>query len=142
MYSSDSVEPTSPEPTIIEAPQEHQEAGAAEDLDVQCDATPPAPRRRLQIGEWYVTLAMVGALIGLFVAGILVALNQAFPDGTSGTLNPGVLTGIAIGIIIGASALGALMAGTAQAVAWGWRRAKEPRTTGLPASEGRNHPRH
>ena len=141
MYSSDSVEPTSPEPTIIEAPQEHQEAGAAEDLDVQCDTTPPVPRRRLQIGEWYITLAMVGALIGLFVAGILVALNQAFPDGTSGTLNPGLLTGIAIGIIIGASALGALMAGTAQAVAWGWRRAKEPRPTGLPASEGRNHHR-
>ena len=94
-----------------------------------------SPARRLQIGEWYVTLAMVGALVGLFVAGILVALNQAFPDGTSGTLNPGVLTGIAIGIIIGASALGALMAGAAQAVAWGWRRAKEPRPTCLPASE-------
>ena len=119
MYSGDCIEPTDGEET------DGEEVELVEADNVLPEASPPLPRRRLrlQVGEWYVTLAMVGALVGLFAAGILVALNQAFPDGTSGRLNGGWLTGLAIGIIVGASALGALTAGAAQLAGWGWRRA-------------------
>ena len=107
MYSGDCIEPTDGneadgnEADGNEADGEEVELVEAD--DVLPDASPPLPRRRLrlQVGEWYVTLAMVGALVGLFAAGILVALNQAFPDGTSGRLNGGWLTGLAIGIIVG-----------------------------------------
>ena len=89
------------------------------------DETPPPPRRkRVQVGEWPVTLAIVGALMGLFLAGLLVALNQAFPEGGSGGLNAGVLTGISLAIIAAASALGALMAGMPPLIRWLWRRAR------------------
>lgn len=84
----------------------------------------PSRRKRVQVGEWPVTLAMVGALVGLFVAGLLVALNQAFPEGGSGGLNAGALTGISIAIIVGASLLGALMAGVPPLIRWLWRRAR------------------
>ena len=67
---------------------------------------------------------MVGALVGLFVAGLLVALNQAFPEGSSGGMNAGVLTGVSIGIITVASALGALLAGVPPLIRWLWRRAR------------------
>ena len=133
MYSGDCIEPTDGE----EADGEEVELVEAD--NVLPDASPPLPRRRLrlQVGEWYVTLAMVGALVGLFAAGILVALNQAFPDGTSGRLNAGWLTGLAIGIIVGASALGALTAGAAQLAAWGWRRATaRERPHSAPLSRG------
>ena len=134
MCSRDDLETTSLEPTIealpIEAVQEPQEAEPVEESLVLDDASVAVPRRRrLQVGEWYVTLAMVGALVGLFIAGILVALNQAFPEGESGNLNAGAVTGISIGIIAGASALGALMAGAAQLVGWGWRRARGAEVT-------------
>ena len=69
-------------------------------------------------------MAIVGALVGLFVAGLLVALNQAFPEGRSGGMNAGVLTGVSIGIIVGTSLLGASLVGLAQFVAWGWKRAR------------------
>ena len=129
MYSGDCIEPTDGEEAYGE------EVALVEADNVLPDASPPLPRRRLrlQVGEWYVTLAMVGALVGLFAAGILVALNQAFPAGTSGRLNAGWLTGLAIGIIVGASALGALMAGAAQLAAWGWRRA-----TGRESEKGQD----
>ena len=89
------------------------------------DETPPPPRRkRVQVGDWPVTLAMVGALVGLFLAGLLVALNQAFPEGGSGGLNAGVLTGISLAIIAAGSALGALTAGVPPLIRWLWRRAR------------------
>ena len=99
-------------------------------MDPEADASPPKRRSRarlcirLDVGEWYGTLAIVGALVGLFVAGLLVALNQAFPEGRSGGMNAGVLTGVSIAIIVGASLLGASLAGLAQFVAWGWKRAR------------------
>ena len=113
MGSEEWMEPTESLPVETE-----EEAG------VQSDAPSPKRRRRLQVGEWYVTMAMVGALVGLFVAGLLVALNQAFPDGGSGGLNPGLLTGISMAIIVGASLLGALMAGVPPLTAWVWRRVR------------------
>ena len=79
---------------------------------------------RVDVGEWYGTLAIVGALVGLFVAGLLVALNQAFPEGGSGGMNAGVLTGVSIAIIVGTSLLGVSLAGLAQFVGWGWKRAR------------------
>lgn len=88
------------------------------------ETPPPLRRKRVQVGEWPVTLAMVGALVGLFLAGLLVALNQAFPEGSSGGMNAGVLTGVSIAIIVAASALGALMAGVPPVVRWLWRRAR------------------
>ncbi len=103
-------------------PTESWAVGLEEDASLQADASPRRRRRGPQVGEWYGTLAMVGALVGLFVAGLLVALNQAFPDGGSGGLNPGLLTGISIAIIVGASLLGALTAGVPPLIAWVWRR--------------------
>lgn len=116
------------------------ETEGGEDSVVEADETHEAepagivspPRRcwrarlciRLDVGEWYGTLAIVGALVGLFVAGLLVALNQAFPEGRSGGMNAGVLTGVSIAIIVGASLLGVSLAGLAQFVAWGWKRAR------------------
>ena len=105
-------------------PTESLPAETEEEAGVQADVPSPKRRRRLQVGEWYVTMAMVGALVGLFVAGLLVALNQAFPDGGSGGLNPGLLTGISIAIIVGASLLGALMAGVPPLTRWVWRRVR------------------
>ena len=111
-----------------------EQIGLAESLEAEPEAVDcseleagvpvPVHRKRLQVGEWYVTLAMVGALVGLFVAGLLVALNQAFPEGKSGGLNAGVLTGVSIAIIVGASALGALVVGVGKLAGWGWRRAR------------------
>ena len=69
---------------------------------------------------WYVTLAASGGLVGVFVAGVLVALGQAFPAGSAGKLNEGELAGIGIGIVAGGVALGAMMAGLAQLTTWIW----------------------
>ena len=80
--------------------------------------------KRLQVGEWYVTMALTGALAGLFVAGLLVALNQAFPEGGSGGMNGGVLTGVSIGIIVGGAVLGAVIVGMGKFAVWGWRRVR------------------
>ena len=110
-------------------PRERAEArvgqGPADQGGPSDEGTPLPPRRkRVQVGEWPVTLAMVGALVGLFLAGLLVALHQAFPEGRSGGMNAGVLTGVSIAIIVATSVLGALMAGVPPLIRWLWGRAR------------------
>ena len=122
-------------PDEIEA-MEASEVGTQPEGVPEVEASRARRRRCLQVGEWYVTLAMVGALVGLFVAGILVALNQAFPDGSSGNINAGVLTGISIAIIVGTSGLGALVAGCGQLVGWGWRRVRGGEVVGAGDAHG------
>ena len=77
---------------------------------------------------WYVTLAASGGLVGVFVAGVLVALGQAFPGGSAGKLNEGELAGMGIGIVAAGMALGAMTAGLAQVITrlWGLSMRSQP----------------
>ena len=80
----------------------------------------------------YLTVGAIGGLVGLFVAGLLVALEEA----ALGVTFPGEryfdqdwrLAGAALGLVFGGIGLGLLLAGLTQGATWMWRSQRARRS--------------
>ena len=70
----------------------------------------------------YVTLGAIGGLVGVFVAGMVIALAQGLRTGSATTLNEAEQAGVGIGIVLAGVGVGVIAAGLAHGIRWLWDR--------------------
>ena len=72
------------------------------------------------MGSLYITLSAIGALVGVFVAGMLVALEEARLSGQGRIFTDLELAGVGVGMVAGGAALGVFVAVVFRTIRWAW----------------------